>query len=208
MASMPRFDLTKPKPTVIRLINRRHTKSIMIEEGDESTLAREGNRFGCLLSQVRRGLWRPIPWGQSLELAEFLEAIAKGMEEEEAAFSRPARLELVAAQPAALPEPTKKKRTKKVHEIRALDPPLSATNMRLYYASDLAYTHEFPRCARTIRDHFEDIDEPGVHHSWQPETLHTGPYNELQLVGWYAYKYHQDGRFKMRKRKNRAKRKG
>jgi hypothetical protein len=153
---MPRFDLTKPKPTVI-----------MIEEGDESSLAREGKRLGYLLSQVRHGLWRPNPWGRSSEFAEFLEAMAKGMEAEEAAFSERARLELVAAQLAEL----KEKRTKIIHEIRALDPPQSPTDKRLLKPSALEYTFEFPRSERSIRDHLEEIDERGVHHTWQPKTL-------------------------------------
>jgi hypothetical protein len=55
MATMPRFNFTKPEPTVIRLINRRHTNPIMIEQGDETTLAREGKWFGYLLAQVKLG---------------------------------------------------------------------------------------------------------------------------------------------------------
>jgi hypothetical protein len=72
-------------------------------------------------------------------------------------------------QPTALSEPAlPKKRTKKIHEIRVLDPPLSDTDLRLFDANDLEYTNGFGCCARTIRDHFEDVDEEGVHHRNHP----------------------------------------
>jgi hypothetical protein len=173
MATMPRFNLTKPEPTVIRLINRRHTNPIMIEQGDETTLAREGKRFGYMLAQYKLRL--PIGWGCSRDVVEFLGAIAQG--EEDAT-----RAALLA--PAALPAP--KKRTKKIHELRVLEPPVSETDQRLLCANDLAYTKEFGYSAASIRNEFRDVHEPGVTH------LPPGPKNDgVRLAGWYVFQRYQ-----------------
>jgi hypothetical protein len=92
-----------------------------------------------------------------------------------------------APESASLPEPMqKKKRTKKTHEIRVLDPPLSATDQRLLGANDLEYTIYFGYSAASIRNEFRDVHEPGVTH------LPPGPRNDgLRLAGWYVFQRYQ-----------------
>jgi hypothetical protein len=104
-------------------------------------------------------------------------------------------------QAAPLPEPAKKKRTKIIHEIRVLDPPLSDTDMRLLDAHDVEYTPGIPWGHRNISNHFKHVDERGVHHR-------PGPKRErLRFEGWYLFKCVQEGLFSSPKPK-KPKRKG
>jgi hypothetical protein len=172
MAPAPHFDLTKPEPTVIRLINKRHTNPIIIEQGDETTLTQEGKRIGALLKQVKLGR---LGWGWSRELIEFLGAIVQG-EEEQAAKEAPPVVVLVKP---------KKKRTRKQHPD--LKTALSPAGNRSFNAKELMKL--IPRGEKWIRDRARHM--AGVLHSLNKEKLHKQKRDCMVIPEAVAYLLYQ-----------------
>jgi hypothetical protein len=151
MATMPRFDLTKPEPTVIKLVDKRRTNPVTVEEGNEDSLRRMAEGYGALAAERELGL----PYrGRAMSAQEslFVESLAAGMARVHAGFA--ARTTL--ATPAPLPTPAAEPVKKPVQAVRVLQQLRVAVGEgpvfkeKHYTITELVVLYA-PRCRNSIR---------------------------------------------------------
>jgi hypothetical protein len=91
MGSIAQFNLLKPDPVVIRLIDKYKTNAVTVQQGDEVALRRMAEGYGFLAGERELGLpYRGRPMSQQESL--FVESLASGMARALAQFAAKAAL--------------------------------------------------------------------------------------------------------------------
>jgi hypothetical protein len=161
MASMVQFNFEKPAPTVIRLVDKRRTNPVTVEEGDEDALGRMAQRYGFLAAELMLGLpylGRPMSREESL----FVESLAAGMARVHAGFAARALAAPGApATPAALPAPAAEKKPVQSVGIQQLN--VAVGEVPEYLQERYSITKIMAmtgKCRSHVRTHV--MNEPGV----------------------------------------------
>jgi hypothetical protein len=124
MASIVQFNLTKPEPTVIRLVDKRRTNPVTIEQGDEDALGRMAERYGALAAQAELGLpylGRPMSQQEELFVAKLAVGMTRVHAEVAAARAALPMLDMVPMRPAKQPSSNGKKTALETSEVDPSD---------------------------------------------------------------------------------------